>query len=275
MQALFKMHHSEWSWSNWRVFLLEDAIFVVCGHYGRRLCRLDLSFGWGHVVWDLLSRNVVLQLWHSIWNTLMQKANIARHPWCWFVDEIKSWNDGWLRVPWFTYSSWRHWCERVPICIWRILVGWSKPLACILWCGGTCLLCMHFFKGEIFCSFHVTLGVHMLDCGIKWLLSTNCKSVISLRDTLPGPILSVTTNHVCSSCSLDFGHFYQIIWIRNCFWLCLLLLLTLCPCRFSFHTQVMILERSYNRLFSLAVTSVDGYCLYIIIHNSMSYRTWS
>ena len=34
--------------------------------------------------------------------------------------------------------------------------------------------------------------------------------------------------------------------------------------------QAMILTRSYNRLSSLAVTSVDGFCLYIIIHNNMS-----
>ena len=46
------------------------------------------------------------------------------------------------------YSSLRHWHERVPICGWWIWVGWSKSLAHVLSCGGTCLLCMHFFKVE-------------------------------------------------------------------------------------------------------------------------------
>ena len=36
-------------------------------------------------------------------------------------------------------------------------------------------------------------------------------------------------------------------------------------CRFPFHMQVMILMKSYNRLSSLTITSVDGCCLYIII----------
>ena len=42
VQAQFKKHHSGWSQSDWRVYLLVHFIFLVCSHYRRRLCRLDL-----------------------------------------------------------------------------------------------------------------------------------------------------------------------------------------------------------------------------------------
>ena len=47
----------------------------------------------------------------------------------------------------------------------------------------------------------------------------------------------------------------------------------LCPCRFLFHMLVMIPVRSCS-LFGLAITSVEGCCLYIIIHNSILHQTW-
>ena len=68
-------------------------------------------------------------------------------------------------------------------------------------------------KMKIFYSLSVNLEVHMFDCGIKGLLTFNCKPVMSLRDAVAGPILSLTTNHVCSLHSLDFGYFYLMIWI--------------------------------------------------------------
>ena len=68
-------------------------------------------------------------------------------------------------------------------------------------------------KVKIFCSMSVNLEVCMFDHGIKWLLSFNHKSIISLRDAVTGPILSLTTNHVCALHSLDLGHFYPMIWI--------------------------------------------------------------
>ena len=55
----------------------------------------------------------------------------------------------------------------------------------------------------------------MFDHGIKGLLPFNCKSVIFLRDALSGPILSLTTNHVCSMHTLDFGYFYPMIHIEE------------------------------------------------------------
>ena len=139
-----------------------------------------------------------------------------------------------------------------------------------------CAFCMcDSSKVKIFCSSSVNLGVHV------WITASSgyCLSNLNLssfRDAVTGPVLSLTTNHVCPLCFLDFcGFCIQWSRFRNFFWRCLLLLLTLHPCRFSFHMQIMILMRSHNRLSSLAIASVDGCCLYIIIHNSMSWRIWS
>ena len=126
---------------------------------------------------------------------------------------------------------------------------------------------------------HVSSKVAMLLClnGYQqytwWCVESaivlQSKYIKLFRDVATGPNLSLT----CLSCSLNFGGI-QWSWCWNCFWLYLLLMLTLCPCRFPFHTQDIILARSYYRLSNLAVTSVDGCCLYIIIHNSISHRTW-
>ena len=42
-------------------------------------------------------------------------------------------------------------------------------------------------KVKVYCSLSVNLKVHMFDHGIRWLLSFNCKAVISLRDAITGP----------------------------------------------------------------------------------------
>ena len=88
--------------------------------------------------------------------------------------------------------------KRAQICAWWIWDGWSKPLAHVLWCGGMCLMCVHFLKGEKLLSLSVNLGVHMFDCGIKWLLSLNfLKSVISLRDTVTKSLSPKSYNKPC------------------------------------------------------------------------------
>ena len=87
-----------------------------------------------------------------------------------------------------------------------------------------------------------------------------------------GPNLSLLTDHMSLLCSLDFSGI-QLSRCRTCSRLNLLLLSTLHLCRFPFYMQVMILTRSYYKLSSLAITSVDGCCLHIIIHNSISHRT--
>ena len=153
-------------------------------------------------------------------------------------------------------------------------VSWSKPLVHVLWYGSTCLLCVVLQRWKSFVPWVSIWGCTCLDHVIRWLLSFNFKSINYLRIAVTGPILSLTTNHVCSSHSLDLGFCIQWCRFRNCFQWYFFLLSTHCLYRFLFHKQVMILVRSYNRLSSLAIASVDGCCLYIIIHNSLSWRTW-
>ena len=108
---------------------------------------------------------------------------------------------------------------------------------------------------------------------VKLLLSSKVSPSKLFRYVASGPNLNLSTDHMFLLHSLDVGH---IQWsrCRNCSRLNLLLLLTFCPCRFPFHMQVMILTRSYYRLSSFVIASVDGCYLYIIIHNSISCITW-
>ena len=142
----FKIHQSEWSQSYWRVFHLVDFVFVVHGNHRRRLYRLNLWCGRGHVVCSLLSRSVTLNLQHSIQNILMQKANIVKHLWCWL------WNhrmmvDLELLVYVVAESIWSERVQEFQCAFdgfgWLIqtigacpLMQWHMPL------------CVHFFKGE-------------------------------------------------------------------------------------------------------------------------------
>ena len=70
-------------------------------------------------------------------------------------------------------------------------------------------------------------------------------------------ILEVDSNDPCAGTTYDYF---------CCF-------CQLCLCRYTLHMQVRILTRSCG-LFDPAITSVDGCCLYIIIHNSTLHRTW-
>ena len=154
---------------------------------------------------------------------------------------------------------------------WIQTVGW-KEMMYVLWCA----FCVCLFKSKkvlLFCNW-LSSCAHVLVALCEAAIVLQRKSINLFKDAATGPVLSLTTNHMCLSHSLDFGICIQWSGCRNCFWLCLLLLSTLCPCRFLFHTQVMIPARSYYRLSNLAITSVDRYCLYIIIHNSMLHKTW-
>ena len=142
------------------------------------------------------------------------------------------------------------------------LICWHVPYACAS------------SKVKVLLCFEWLSAVHMVVVLCEAAIVLQSKSIKLFRDAAAGPNLSLTTDHMCLSCSLDCGGCIQWSGCRNCFWLCLLLLLTLHWCRFPFHMQDMILTRSYCRVSSLAITSVDGCCLYIIIHNSISCRTW-
>ena len=133
-----------------------------------------------------------------------------------------------------------------------------------------CTLCACIFKGErvIVCKW--VSVVHLVMCEAAIVLQS--KSIKLFKGVTTGPKLSLPTDHMFLSHSLDFGGI-QRSRSRNCFRLYLLLLSTLCLHRFLFHMEDMILMRSYYRLSSLAIISVDGCCLYIIIHNSILHRT--
>ena len=132
-------------------------------------------------------------------------------------------------------------------------------------------MCVCIFKGErvIVCKW--VSVVHLVMCEAAIVLQS--KPIKLLRDVATGPNLSLTTDYMFLLGSLDFG---GILWSRgrNCFRMYLLLLLTLSLCRLPLHMWDMILVMSYYRLSSLAITSVDGCFLYIIIHNNILCRTW-
>ena len=137
-----------------------------------------------------------------------------------------------------------------------------------------CPICACLFKGDSVTGLWLTIScahVVVVPCEAAIVLQSNSINLsIYSRNAATGPTLSLTTDHMYLLCSLDFGMFIQWSGCKNCF----LVLLTLDLCRFPFHTQDTVLVRSYYRLSSLAVASVDGFCLYIIIHNSISYRSW-
>ena len=78
-----------------------------------------------------------------------------------------------------------------------------------------------------------------------------------------GQILSLATSHLTLHHSLDFGFGGKSSGCRNCFWQDWL------ACSLLFNVQDMILLGSC-RFLNRASTSLDGCCLYIIIHNGMS-----
>ena len=152
------------------------------------------------------------------------------------------------------------WCLMVPI-----RGKWCIPIALL-----ECAICTCFYIGNMVVVFKWLSVVHMVVCEVAIVLQSK---FIKLFDVATSPKLSLATDHLCLSHSLDFDCF-QWSRCRKCFWLYLLLLLTLHPCSFPSHMQDMTLMRSYYRQSSLAIICVDGCCLYFIIHNSVSLRTW-
>ena len=150
--------------------------------------------------------------------------------------------------------------------IWWIEVSGMYPLIV-----GVCHMCMILQRWNCYIALN-GYQLWICDSGAVW--SGYCPISIQLfRGAATGKNLSLITDHKCLSHSLDFGCIQRSRY-RNWFWWCLLHLLTLHPCRFPLHMQDMILMRSYYRLPSLAITSVDWCCLYIIICISILHRTW-
>ena len=126
-----------------------------------------------------------------------------------------------------------------------------------------CAICVCIIKGDRVIVLKWLSVVHLVKWEVAIVLQS--KSIKLFRDVATGPDQSLATDHMFSLCFLDSGGI-QGSRCRNCFRQCLLLLSTLHPCRFPFHMQDIILARSYYRQSSLAVASVDGCCLHIIIH---------
>ena len=192
-----------------------------------------------------------------------------------YVRWVESLNDAKFIVSGFIYWFPNALVWRSPNGAWWIQPDGQKEVMHILWSLVGCHLHVLLQRWKVLLFFDwLSHCAHVLVALCEADIVLQCKSINLFRDAVTGPILSLTTSHVHSSCSLDFGISIQWSGCRKCFWLCLLLLLTLCLCKFLFHTQFMILMWSYYRVSSLAIASVDGCCLYIIIHNSMSYRSW-
>ena len=114
---------------------------------------------------------------------------------------------------------------------------------------------------------HMHKHLQMLECYCVWMAIGQSKSIKLFRDSATGPNLSLTTDYMCLSHCL---HFICSQW-SGCMSV-LTVSVASVDCRFLFHVQVMILTRFSYRLSSLASISVDGCCLYIIIHNSILHR---
>ena len=125
-----------------------------------------------------------------------------------------------------------------------------------------CAICVWSFKGE-------QLLLFLQSCEKAIVIQST--HFIHVLGVVTDPIISLTKDDICS---------YHVPWILDVVsndldagtpfaHVC-------CFCCLSIHVgmQVMILMRSYYRLLSLAITSVDRCCHYIIIQNSISCRIW-
>ena len=131
-------------------------------------------------------------------------------------------------------------------------------------------ICTCHFKGERSMVCKWVLLVHLVMFEMAIVLQS--KSIKLFRDVATGPNLSLTTDHMFLLCSLDFGHI-QWSGCRNC------LDCICCLCWLSVHAGSHSIWRLWFSQgltigFQSTITSVDGCCLYIIIHNSVLHRTW-
>ena len=132
---------------------------------------------------------------------------------------------------------------------------------CVLWWAGMCHLCILLQKEWSLCCYE----------GVKWLLSFKKVSlIINPKGTVSGAILSLTTEVTCISVFPGFWKCLPIILVQE-------LLRTASAAYID--SLFMLLYALYAghdscRLWGLAVASVDGCCLYIIIHNCLLHGTW-
>ena len=237
--VLIQKHYLRWSWRDQIIFLLICFLDAGQNCCRRKLCNPSHWYYWALVDWGLPSKTVVLQLLHSIWRILWQMTSKT----------VASIMKNLLEVSWIT-----EWC-----CVHFIRGLYWVLKVTVLMCSNDAWLIQSKVSGVCplicWCMLYVHASSKMkeLMCinGYQWytwwcvkqLLSFKASPSKLFRDVATGPNLSLTTDDMFLLCSLDFG---CIQWsgCENCSRLNLLLLLTLCPCRFPFHTQVMILVRS-------------------------------
>ena len=147
----------------------------------------------------------------------MQKANIARHPWCCLVDKMMEW----LEIHSFSVymGNWKHWHEKVAICIWWIWVGWSKPMALFLWCGSMCLLHVHSFKGEnlLFLEYQSKCYLWLPKVTLIWSYPWMC-TCIQYRPYAFNPIRSFPLPYQWDSSGKNILHFLSLLFYRILFY---------------------------------------------------------
>ena len=125
----------------------------------------------------------------------------------------------------------------------------------VLWCL-SCAICVLFFKVEL---------VLLMSNSTKWLLSFKEHPSICAGVVMSGLILSFTTDIMYISMFPGFWKWIPMIHMHELL-MHLLFMSTLCPCRYLLYMQAMVFARSCG-LFGSVITSVDGCCLYIIVHN--------
>ena len=241
---------------------MSDAVQNQCK---RRLCRSFQWHCWALGDQDLPSKTTVLWLLHSTWSIPGKWPVISS------IHNEESSQGKFNHIMMHEHFMWGlYWEVKVtaliyPNDVWLIQSRISGACPLICWCLS---------------YVHVSSKMKELMCvngylwwHVKWLLYFKVSPSNCLGDVVIGPNLSLSTDHMSLSYSLDFD---GVQWsrCRTCSGLNLLLLSTLHPCRFPFYMQVIILMRSDYRLSSLAVTSVYGCCLYIVIHNSILHRSW-
>ena len=130
------------------------------------MVRLNQWHGWGHGVWDPLSRTVVLQLLHSIWNILIQKCQYCEAP----MVLVCRWNkimEWWLAQCFLVYTV----AEDIGVKESKFAFDGFKLVDPSHWHTSfdvACATCACVSsKVKIFCSMSVNLEVHMFDHEIK------------------------------------------------------------------------------------------------------------
>ena len=145
-------------------------------------------------------------------------------------------------------------------CLRWFLMIQTAIKTCVFWWVCVCHLCIPLQRNGHCDSMRVLIGY----------FHSKGSLIINPQGTVCGPNLSLTTEVTSFSVFPQFWKYLSMILVQE-------LLMTVSVAYIDslsvLYMQAMILTRSY-RLWGLAITSVDGCCLYIIIHNCILHGTW-